>query len=149
MDKYLNFTVGVAGSITSYAFGGWNSALELLAVLTVLDFITGMTASAYEGYKNPTRNDKGLSSRKGSFGIAKKALMFTVIFVMYRIDAILGLNGVLSLAVGTTYFYIANELLSLAENYGRLQLPMPTQMKRAISILKEKSQTEDREKNKE
>ncbi|MFS0855117.1 holin family protein [Paenibacillus taichungensis] len=145
-DKILNFIVGVIGAIVSYMFGGWSNLLELLAVLTVLDFLTGIGASAFEGNKNPKRSDKGLSSKKGSIGILKKALMFTVIFVMYRIDEVLGLSGTLSLAVGATYFYIANELLSLAENWGRFGLPMPSQMKKAIAILKDKGQQEDKTK---
>ncbi|WP_411735146.1 holin family protein [Paenibacillus sp. M2] len=138
-DKFLNFIVGVVGSVTSYMFGGWSNLLETLAILTILDFITGLTASAIEGHKYPDQKDKGLNSNKGSLGIAKKALMFTVIFVMYKIDAILGLNGTLSLAVGATYFYIANELLSLTENWARCGLPVPSQIKKAISILKDKS----------
>lgn len=153
MDKYINFMFGILGSVTTYAFGGWNNWLELLLILTVLDFVTGIMASTYESLKNPNHANKGLSSKKGSFGIAKKALMFTVIFVMYRIDEILGLNGTLSLAVGATFFYISNELLSLAENYGRLSLPMPSQMKKAITILKNKSgensDSKETKKNKE
>ncbi|WP_339304649.1 phage holin family protein [Paenibacillus sp. FSL L8-0435] len=138
-DKFLNFIVGVVGSVTSYMFGGWSNLLELLAILTILDFITGIVASAIEGHRYPDRKDKGLNSNKGSLGIAKKALMFTVIFVMYKIDTVLGLNGTLSLAVGATYFYIANELLSLTENWARSGLPIPSQVKKAISILKDKS----------
>lgn len=145
-DKILNFIVGVVGAIVSYAFGGWNEALALLVVFTVLDWATGLAASAYEGYKNPNRTDKGLNSRKGFFGILKKVLMFTVIAVLFRIDTLLGLNGTLSLAVGATYFYLMNEFISLLENYGRLDLPLPEQVKKAVSILKEKSGSEDKDK---
>lgn len=148
-DKILNFIVGVIGAVVSYAFGGWNEALALLVIFTVLDWITGLAASAYEGYKNPTRDDKGLNSRKGFFGILKKVLMFTVIAVLFRIDTLLGLNGTLSLAVGATYFYLMNEFISLLENYGRLDLPLPEQVKKAVSILKDKSGTEDKDKDKE
>nr|WP_280521188.1 phage holin family protein [Paenibacillus mangrovi] len=67
----------------------------------------------------------------------------TVIAILYRIGSFLGLSGTLSLAVGATYFYISNELISLAENYGRLGLQMPEQFKRAISVLKDKSKSDD------
>ncbi|RPK28775.1 hypothetical protein EDO6_04302 [Paenibacillus xylanexedens] len=72
--------------------------------------------------------------------------MFTVIAVLFRIDTLLGLNGTLSLAVGATYFYLMNEFISLLENYGRLDLPLPEQVKKAVSILKEKSGQEDKTK---
>ncbi|USB34353.1 phage holin family protein [Paenibacillus sp. YPG26] len=139
-DKILNMIIASFGVITTYAFGGWNEALALLAILVVFDWFTGVCASLREGYKNPSDKTKGLNSNKGFLGIFKKFLMFTVIAILYRIDSLLGLSGTLSLAVGATYFYISNELISLVENYGRLDLPMPEQFKRAIGVLKTKSE---------
>ncbi|OZB98003.1 holin family protein [Paenibacillus sp. XY044] len=139
-DKILNGLIASFGVVVTYAFGGWNEALSLLAILVVLDWFTGVGASLREGFKSPSDKSKGLNSNKGFMGIFKKVLMFTVIAVLYRIDSLLGLSGTLSLAVGATYFYISNELISLAENYGRLGLPMPEQFKRAISVLKTKSE---------
>lgn len=148
-DKILNFIVGVIGAVVSYAFGGWNDALALLAIFTALDWVTGLAASVYEGYKNPDSDNKGLNSRKGFFGILKKILMFVLIAVLYRIDTVLGLTGTLSLAVGATYFYLMNEFISLLENYGRLDLPLPEQVKKAVSILKDRSGTQEADKDKE
>ncbi|MWV44983.1 holin [Paenibacillus sp. HJL G12] len=142
----LNAIIASFGVITTYAFGGWNEALALLAILVVLDWFSGVSASLREGFANPSDKTKGLNSNKGFLGIFKKVLMFTVIAVLYRIDNLLGLSGTLSLAVGATYFYISNELISLAENYGRLGLPMPEQFKRAISVLKAKSETKEEDK---
>ncbi|MFI2856771.1 holin family protein [Paenibacillus sp. JSM ZJ436] len=139
-DKVLNTIIATFGLFATYAFGGWSEALSLLAILVVLDWFTGVSASLREGVYSPLDETKGLNSSKGFIGIFKKVLMFTVIAVLYRIDSLLGLNGNLSLAVGATYFYISNELISLAENYGRLGLPMPEQFKRAISVLKTKSE---------
>ncbi|MNW28305.1 Holin family protein [compost metagenome] len=138
-DKLLNLAVGIVGAIVSYAFGGWSEALALLVILTVLDWLTGLAAAVYEGCNHPEQAHTGLSSSKGFFGILKKVLMFTVIAVLYRVDSLLGLNGSLSLAAGATYFYLMNEFISLLENYGRLNLPLPEQVRRAVSILKERS----------
>ena len=139
-EKWLNLLIAYCGTLATYFYGGWNEALSLLAILAVLDFISGMGASITEGIKHPDNTSTGLSSKKGFKGITKKAAMFIIIAVLFRVDSLLGLNGVLSLSVGATYFYISNELISLFENYGRLGLPMPDQLKQAISILKAKSE---------
>lgn len=128
------------GAIVSYLFGGWSDPLALLALCCVLDWITGVSAAAYESYKNPEDPTKGINSDRGFWGIFKKFLMFSVIAVMYRFDSMLGLEGTLSLMTGATLFYLGNEVISLAENYGRLGLPMPPQIKTLIRTLKGKSE---------
>jgi phage-related holin len=40
---------------------------------------------------------------------------------------------------GTILFFIANELVSIVENYGRIGLPLPPQIKNIIKILREKT----------
>lgn len=137
-DKILSTIIAVGGSVATYAFGGWNEALSLLAILAVLDFITGISASTKEGITNPDDVTKGLSSKRGFKGIAKKAAMFAIIAVMYRIDVVLGLSGTLSLSAGVIYFYISNELISIAENYVRLGWLVPDVFKKAIAMLQEK-----------
>ncbi|MFB5285369.1 phage holin family protein [Peribacillus sp. Hz7] len=37
------------------------------------------------------------------------------------------------------FFYLSNELLSIIENAGRLNIPMPDVIKRAVKILKGES----------
>ncbi|WP_340004263.1 phage holin family protein [Paenibacillus sp. FSL K6-0276] len=66
------------------------------------------------------------------WGIFKKFLM-CVIDVLYRVDMLLGLTGGLGFMVGGTFFYIGNEFFSLVDNYGRLQLPLPKQVKKNIA----------------
>ncbi|MFB4327342.1 holin family protein [Paenibacillus sp. CR_12] len=135
--KFLTYTLG--GSVVTFLFGGWSQSLTVLATMVVFDYFTGLAASYYEGRKKTEDKSKGWNSNKGFWGIFKKVLMFSVIALLYQVDKLLGLNGMLSLMTGAIFFYISNELLSLIENYGRLDLPMPEQMKTAISELKNKS----------
>lgn len=132
--------VAFSGTVITYAFGGWNDALGLLALLSILDWCTGISASAYEGYKSPNDKTKGLNSNRGFWGIFKKALMFTIIALMYRFDLVLGLTSGLGFMIGATYFYILNELISLAENLGRLGVKLPSQINMIISVLSSKSE---------
>ncbi|MGG4142952.1 phage holin family protein [Paenibacillus algorifonticola] len=124
----LNGGAGVAGAFIAFAFGGWTEALTFLLIAMVADIITGISASFKEG--------RGLSSAIGSAGGVKKGLMLLVIILAHRVDVLLELDNVAMAAA--TYFYIANELISITENYGRLGLPLPDKFREMIDVLKRK-----------
>jgi len=102
--------------------------LSLFLFVIVLDYISGLGASIIEG--------KGLSSAVGFKGLIKKFAIILIIALTYQIDKALGMDVIMS---GTIYFFLANELISVVENYGRMGLPLPDQIKKMIKILKEKS----------
>jgi toxin secretion/phage lysis holin len=140
-DVLKKLGVAFGGSVITYAFGGWSDALGLLALLCVFDYITGIAASIYESMKNPSDPTKGLNSNKGFWGLFKKFLMFMVVALMYRFDMLLGLDGNIGFMLGASYFYILNELISLAENLGRMDVKLPAQVKMIIGVLSTKSNT--------
>ncbi|MDQ6421819.1 phage holin family protein [Paenibacillus sp. LHD-117] len=119
---------GVLGSILTFAFGGWSESLTFLLVAMGADYVTGVIASIKEG--------KGLSSSIGAWGLARKGLSILVVLLAHRIDILLGIED---MTMGAAiYFYIANELISVTENYGRLGLPLPERIRKMIAVLKEK-----------
>lgn len=93
----------------------------------MIDYVTGLAASIKEG--------KGLSSKIGFWGLAKKGLMLLVVILAHRLDVLMGTNVIM---IGSIYFYLANELISVTENYGRLGLPLPNWIKEIIAIFKQK-----------
>ncbi|MGO4373310.1 phage holin family protein [Paenibacillus sp. 2TAB19] len=119
---------GILGSIVTFAFGSWIESLTLLVVAMGVDYVTGVTASIKEG--------RGLNSAFGAWGLARKGLMLLVILLAHRIDILLDLHDVTMGAA--IYFYIANELISITENYGRMGLPMPDRLRELIEVLKRK-----------
>ncbi|MFD0586617.1 holin family protein [Paenibacillus sp. GCM10027627] len=119
---------GVFGSMITFAFGKWEESLTFLLVAMGVDYVSGVAASLKEG--------KGLSSSFGSWGLAKKGLVLLVILLAHRIDILLGTDSVTMGAA--IFFYIANELISITENYGRLGLPLPETVRKMIEVLKEK-----------
>ncbi|MCR8641571.1 phage holin family protein [Paenibacillus sp. N1-5-1-14] len=136
--KFANIVVAALGSMGSYLFGGWSALLEFLVLLVVVDYITGIVASIKEG--RSSNKNKGLSSKKGSIGLAKKGLMFLVIIVMHRADIVFELSFLMT---GSIYFYLANELISIIENLGRANCPLPPQLKQVVEILKRKEIKDD------
>ncbi|MCR2806488.1 phage holin family protein [Paenibacillus soyae] len=125
---WLCSACGVLGSIVTFAFGGWMESLSVLLVAMGIDYVTGVAASIKEG--------KGLSSSLGAWGLARKGFSLLVILLAHRIDILLETNNMTMGAA--VYFYIANELISVVENYGRLGFPLPDRIRKLIEVLKSK-----------
>lgn len=123
----INVSSGVGGALATYLFGSWSELLGFFLLIIAIDYVTGCMASIADG--------QGLNSRVGFKGLLKKTLMLIVIVIAHRMDILMGMNVI---QTGAIYFYLANELISITENYGRLGLPLPNQIKQVIAILKDK-----------
>ena len=127
--------------------------LGILLCLMVIDYLSGMAASAVEALDHPDDKSYGWSSRKGAKGIAKKVAYLFVIavgmvidYIIIQTSGVLGFNlpnTMLSLLV--TVWYLLNEALSITENAGRMGAPVPGWLMTYIAALKSKIES-DREK---
>lgn len=122
----------VSGIVVGYLFGGWSFVIELLLVLTIADYVTGMIASGVEGK---------LNSKVGFKGIFKKVMIFCIVAVGHFVDLAIGQGNMVMNATG--FFYAGNELLSIIENAGRAGAPVPDVFKRAVDILRSKGSDND------
>lgn len=129
MEKLNYFKSGIAllGTIVTWLFGAWDTALGILILFMVLDYITGLI----KGYVT-----KELSSDIGLHGLARKSIILIVLIVAVALDRLLG-NGNWLFRTLVAYFYIANEGLSILENCGTLGLPVPQKILDALAQLKE------------
>lgn len=127
--------VGAFGTMVTYLYGGWNSAMDTLLALVVMDYISGMLAA----YINPRL---ALNSQKGFMGIARKIFIFLIVAMAHRIDVTLGVTGICTVA---TWFYIGNEGLSITENAAKAGVPIPNTVKSSLEQLsREKKVREDK-----
>lgn len=115
----------VGGSIVGF-LGGWDTALMVLVIFVVLDYVTGVVAAFY---------NKSLDSNIGFKGIVQKVLIFVVVAVGYWLDVLLGEQVLRSVVI---FFYIANEALSIIENLGQAGVPVPDALKGAVEKLKDR-----------
>lgn len=129
MDNIFKTITSGVGAILGYLFGGWSVLLGILMVFVITDYITGMTAAWIK---------HELSSEVGFKGIYKKVLIFVIVAMAHLADVALGLNAVIMSA--SIFFYLANELISILENAGEMGLPVPSILKKAIALFKEKSE---------
>lgn len=115
------------GGIIGYWLGGVDTALKVLITLVFIDFFSGMLASGVEGK---------LKSDVGFKGIARKVMLFLIVVCANMMDQSLNTGDTFRNA--TIFFYIANELLSILENAGRIGIPIPEKLKQTIEVLKTK-----------
>ncbi|MDF1511190.1 phage holin family protein [Robertmurraya sp. DFI.2.37] len=118
----------VMGGVVGYLFGESTGLLLVLFWMVVIDYVSGLAA----GY-----TEKTLSSKIGFKGIIKKVMIFIMVALAHQVDSALGTRNMFRDA--TIVFYMANELLSIFENAGRMGVPVPDRLTQAVEVLKGKS----------
>jgi toxin secretion/phage lysis holin len=118
----------VSGALMGYMFGGWSLLIHILLVFVIIDWLTGWAAAWINGE---------LRSRIGYYGIARKVAIFLMVVVSHFIDMALG--GLQYFQNAVIFFYLANELLSIIENVGRMGVPVPQVLRGAIDAFNKKS----------
>ena len=125
-----SFAAGAAG----WVMGGLDQLLLILVVITIFDVITGVCQAFH---------NKEVNSSIGYRGIIRKVGIFVLVGVMHMVDLYMGVNFLRETVIA---FYIFNEALSVLENWGKMGLPLPEQLKTALAQL-QTEKTETLEKN--
>lgn len=124
--EIFNGCAAALGVVASLIFGGWDLALRILLTLVVIDYITGMTKSGAKGE---------LSSSVGWNGLYRKGVIFLVIVLAHQLDLITG-TATPVFRIASTYFYIANEAISITENIAMIGVPLPDFLVKGLKTLK-------------
>lgn len=125
MKNIINVIISITCTIINYAFGGWDVPIQLLAMIVLLDYITGVLKAVY---------CRQLNSEIGFKGIIKKIGYFVLVAVAVITDKITGNTGTIRTLV--IYFFVANESLSILENWGTIGLPIPKKLRNILEQLK-------------
>jgi len=129
MKEPLTTTITAVGTgLLSSLLGGWDMALEILLIVMMHDYITGV-ASAF--------HTKTVSSSEGYLGILKKASIFAIVILAAQLDRLTG-NAHSLFRNCTAFFFVANDALSILENVGELDIPLPSFLKSALIKLRDK-----------
>ena len=126
-------TSGLLGGIVSAIIGGWDLALETLAIIMALDYLTGLIVAGVF-HRSPKSEGGALSSKAAFAGLCKKALILIFVVAFHQADR---LTGKTFFRDGCcTAFFIA-EFISVTENIG-LVMPLPAFVSRALDWFREK-----------
>lgn len=123
----------VVGAIAGL-YGEWTTALSILAVMMGVDYITGVLV-AISG-RSPKTDGGGLSSKIGFIGIAKKGFIMLIVLVATQLDRAIG-NTAMVFQTATTFYYIANEGLSILENADLMGVPFPAFIRKRLESMRE------------
>lgn len=132
MESLIKFLFGIGGAAASFFFGGWTQLMTVLVVFIVIDFLSGVALAAKEGKA---------ASRELWFGVTRKIGTLAIVAVAHLLDTIIGDAHLIRDAA--IFFYLAGELLSLIENTGRLGVPIPPVITKAVQVLRGKSGDSD------
>ena len=113
--------------------------LIILAVVMIIDYITGM-ASAWV--------NKVLSSRAGIVGIIKKVSYLFAVIVAAALDYIIHsatAKAGIKIGLVVTIWLILNECLSILENLTEIGVPLPAFLKKAVEKLKKTAERKGEE----
>ncbi len=124
--KQMTYAWNLFLSTITFLLGGIDSLVLTLILVIVIDYLTGLLKAIYQ---------KNLNSRASIKGIIKKCGYLFIVTLSVLLDRLLGDS---SMAVRTLvlYFFIANEALSVLENWGSMDLPLPKKLCEVFEKLK-------------
>lgn len=125
MKNTINLAISTLATMLVYFLGGWDIALQILITVIVLDYVTGIFKAIY---------NKKMNSKVGVKGIIKKVGYLIVVAVAVLLDKITGNTGAIRTLV--IYFFVANEGISILENWGGMGLPLPQKLTDTLEQLK-------------
>ena len=141
--KQLCTAAGVIGSIVTHSFGGWDKMIEALMVFMIIDYISGIAVAGIFKKSEKTEDGK-LSSKVGFKGLCRKCMILLCVIVGYWVDVLLGTDIVRNAVI---IGFATNELISIVENLGAMELAVPKALLDAIKLLKNKSEGEENDGN--
>lgn len=134
--------LGLVGSFVVSLFGGFDIGMYILFGFMAFDWITGIILAGV--FKKSTKTEGGaLSSKAGQIGLLRKGLTLAVIIMAHCFDLLIGQGDYFR--DGALLAFIVNESVSIFENLGAMNVWIPPIIKKAIEILKDKTDAEDKD----
>lgn len=135
LKEFFVTAAGIVGAFIARLFGGWDAAMTTLVIFMGVDYLMGLVVAGV--FQRSGKSENGaLDSRAGFKGLLKKSIVLLMVLIAYRLDLVLGSAFIKDAVI---IGYIANETISIIENAGLMGIPIPDVIKRAIDILKNKS----------
>lgn len=145
MEKAIENVLRVGAAAVGFIaglYGGWSEAMTVLVVMMVVDYVLGC-ACALMG-KSPKTETGHFWSKVAAVGILKKGVIMLVVLVAIQLDRAISLGGGVApsgvmFQSAATFFYIANEGMSILENAALIGVPVPKRIKRMLEVMWEEN----------
>lgn len=134
--------LGLVGSFVVSLFGGFDIGMYILFGFMAFDWLTGIILAGV--FKKSTKTEGGaLSSKAGQIGLLRKGLTLGVVIMAHCFDLLIGQGNYFR--DGALLAFIVNESVSILENLGAMEIWIPPVLKKAIEILKDKTDAEEKD----
>ena len=140
MKDYFCTAVGVIGGAIASLYGGWDAALQTLIIFMAVDYVTGIIVAGVF-HASPKSQTGALESRAGWKGLIRKGETLLIVLVACQLDVVMATSFVRDAVI---IGFIANETISIIENAGLMGLPIPAALTKAVDILKQRSENEQK-----
>ena len=143
VDKIKITVVGCLMVLNSL-LGAMAIPFYILVGTNIIDYFTGIVASAYRG--------EAVNSNRGFRGIAKKVCMWLLVAIGYILDyclIIMGQTIGISIefkclvSVAVIFWLLFNEIISILENINDIGTPLPPFIIEIAKFLKDKADVND------
>ena len=124
MKVYISTAFSFIATGFMWLVGGFDLAFKTLAIIMLLDYITGVISAIYK---------KKVNSKIGFKGILKKSLYFIVIILATLLDNLLSQNVIRYVVI---YFLVANDGISIVENIAKCNVKLPKKLLEMLEQLK-------------
>ena len=126
---------GAIGSFITHLFGGWTSDMQTLLIFMGIDIVMGLLIAAF--WKKSEKSETGtLNSTSMAKGLIRKGVYLLIILVAYRLDLAMGVEYIRTAVI---IAFIVNEVISIIENAGIMGVPIPSVIRKAIDVLRQRS----------
>lgn len=130
-ETALGGMIAAVGTAVTSALGGWDKALQVLIMLMIADYLTGVLGAIKQ---------KKLNSETMFWGGVRKGVVLVVIALATMCDSLVGNDPIIRTVA--LYFYSGREGLSVVENLGVLGVPLPAQLTRFLEQLQGKGEVD-------
>lgn len=134
--------IGGVGGTVCYLLGGFDVNIKVLGGFMLADIVTGVVDAAILK-KSPKTETGGLSSKYSLRGFLKKIYAFIGIGVCVGVDTLFNTETFFRNAA--IFYLIGNELISITENLGVMDLKIPV-LSDAVDLVRKRSQQKAEEK---
>jgi len=127
---FYTATIGYMGTV----LGGWDKGMTILIILMIGDYMTGLLGAI---------KTRQLNSDVMYWGGIRKIVVLFVIALATAFDGWMNPDALVYRTIAI-YFYIGREGLSIIENLGVLNVPLPQKLKDVLQQLNDKGEERDR-----
>ena len=129
--------LGVLAGVVSAIVGSWSMALETLAIIMVLDYVTGLIVAGVF-HASPKSAGGTLESKAAFKGLLRKVGIIIIVIAFHQLDR---LTGKTFFRDGACWAFFVEEFLSVIENLGLMGLPMPKFVIKSVEWLRKKGES--------